>query len=338
MAWWKQLTTIDHPDPHMRRRGRLLALVYLAVIALAVISLPMSLASGVTVYVAGVIVVSVAIFTTGLLLTRRGVVTGATWLFLLGFSGGILASVVTGSPLVALFFLVLGVITASLVLPPSQIWWVLLLMLGCNVLVLAFQPNILNDQANQMTLTSVAMLLIIATVLSYLGAQAIQQALGTAEANAQTASAAQAHAEEQARNLAVQAETLRRTEQQLHNLVATLETPTVALADNVLLAPLIGVIDTHRAHKLTERLLHDVADQRVQLLILDAAGVPVIDTAVAHKLMQITQGVRLLGCQVVLTGVGPAVAMALTNLGVDLSAIETARSPQEVLTSLATQM
>jgi rsbT co-antagonist protein RsbR len=109
----------------------------------------------------------------------------------------------------------------------------------------------------------------------------------------------------------------------------------VTLADGVLLAPLIGTIDSRRAQTLTERLLRDIATQRVQLLILDIAGVTLIDIAVAHTLIQITEAVRLLGCRVVLTGVAPTVALTLTHLGTDLGGMETARSPQEVLASRA---
>jgi rsbT co-antagonist protein RsbR len=73
----------------------------------------------------------------------------------------------------------------------------------------------------------------------------------------------------------------------------------------------------------------------VQLLILDLAGVAMVDTAVTAALLQIAQAVRLLGCKVVITGIAPAVAVSISNLGASLEGIETARSPQEVLVARA---
>lgn len=338
MDWWTQRITVAHPDPHTRRRGRLLTVILLAILVLAAVFIPVTLFGPTPLLSIGIIAACITVFVTCLALARRGLVTAAGWLFVLTVIGAIAASVASGGLISSVFFLVLAVIVASLVLPPLQTWWILLVALGGTGAAALFRPDVLGDFVSVNALIYCALLLVVATFLAFLGARAMEQALMTAEVSAHDATLAQRRAEEQAQTLVVQAEMLHHTEQQLQDLVATLEIPTVALAEGVLLAPLIGTIDSRRAQRLTERLLHDVATQRVRLLILDSAGVTVIDTAVAHTLIQITQAVRLLGCRVVLTSVAPTIALTLTHLGTDLGGIETARSPQEVLASLATPM
>ncbi|GAB4198200.1 MAG: STAS domain-containing protein [Roseiflexaceae bacterium] len=167
-----------------------------------------------------------------------------------------------------------------------------------------------------------------------LARHALDVARNAADANAQVASEARLRAETQAEELAGKTSALEQQnskQQRLLDLVAVLETPAIVLAEGVLLAPLIGALDDERAARLTERLLRAVADRRARLVILDIAGVPLIDTAAAQALAQTAQAVRLLGSQVVITGITAQVALTLTDLGVLLGDVATARSPQEAL-------
>lgn len=124
---------------------------------------------------------------------------------------------------------------------------------------------------------------------------------------------------------------LERTRAALQDLVASLETPSVNLASDVLLAPIVGQIDSRRAKALSARLLDEASRQRARLVILDVTGVPTVDTAVAQALLGVAQGLRLLGCQVALSGITLAVAITLTHEGVNLAGMATVRSPQEAL-------
>jgi anti-anti-sigma regulatory factor len=160
------------------------------------------------------------------------------------------------------------------------------------------------------------------------------QSQRAAEASARVAAAAQARAEEKAAALELaldQVNTQLGQQSRLLDLVATLETPAVPLAEGVLLAPIVGHLDSRRAADLTSRLLQAAGEQRTRLLILDIAGVPVIDTGVAQALVRTAQALRLLGCDVTLSGISASVAMTLTQLGVELGEIATVRSPREAL-------
>jgi rsbT co-antagonist protein RsbR len=155
-----------------------------------------------------------------------------------------------------------------------------------------------------------------------------------AQNQANRAEAAREQSEDQARRLAQQAGDLaaqNAQQQQLLELVTTLETPVVALAEGVLLAPVVGQLDSQRAAALTTRLLTAVSERRAQLVILDIAGVTTIDAEVARALLQSVRALRLLGCAVTVTGISADVAMSFTRLDIALGDVATAQSPQEAL-------
>lgn len=60
--------------------------------------------------------------------------------------------------------------------------------------------------------------------------------------------------------------------------------------------------------------------------MLDITGVPTIDTQTAQHLIETISAVRLLGADVILTGVRPVIAQTLVHLGIDLSNVITRSS------------
>jgi rsbT co-antagonist protein RsbR len=92
--------------------------------------------------------------------------------------------------------------------------------------------------------------------------------------------------------------------------------------------PLIGAIDSRRAQQVLETLLEGISSTRAAIAILDITGVPVVDTQVANTLLRAAHTARLLGTQVILTGIRPEVAQTLVGLGADLSSIITYASLQ----------
>lgn len=121
-------------------------------------------------------------------------------------------------------------------------------------------------------------------------------------------------------------------QQGLLDLVTTLETPAITLADGVLFAPLVGHLDSRRAQSLTNRLLQEAHQQHSRLVVIDISGVVLMDTVVAGALLQTAQALRMLGCQVTISGISASVATTLMQLQIDLTGVRTARSPQEALT------
>jgi PAS domain S-box-containing protein len=105
--------------------------------------------------------------------------------------------------------------------------------------------------------------------------------------------------------------------------LAELSTPLIPISDEVLAMPLIGAIDTQRAQQVLDALLSGIERSRARIAILDITGVPVVDTQVAKTLLIAARGVRLLGAEIVLTGIRPEVAQTLVGLGIDLGGIVT---------------
>jgi PAS domain S-box-containing protein len=102
--------------------------------------------------------------------------------------------------------------------------------------------------------------------------------------------------------------------------------PVVQIWDGVVLVPLIGTLDSQRTEQLMERLLQRVAEAGSSVALLDITGLPTIDTQTAQHLIETISAVRLMGADVVLTGVRPSIAQALVHLGIDLSSIITRSS------------
>jgi rsbT co-antagonist protein RsbR len=114
--------------------------------------------------------------------------------------------------------------------------------------------------------------------------------------------------------------------QQQSREIMELSTPVMQVWQGVVAAPLIGSLDSQRTQQFMERLLSRIVETNSPVALVDIMGVPTIDTQTAQHLIETVSAVRLLGAQVVLTGVRPAIAQTLVHLGIDLSDIITRSS------------
>jgi rsbT co-antagonist protein RsbR len=105
--------------------------------------------------------------------------------------------------------------------------------------------------------------------------------------------------------------------------IRDLSTPVLELSDGLLLMPIVGMIDTDRARRLTESLLEGIAELRARVVVMDLTGVPTMDTAVANHLMQTVSAARLMGATALVTGISAENAQTLVRLGPDLSQLDT---------------
>jgi rsbT co-antagonist protein RsbR len=115
------------------------------------------------------------------------------------------------------------------------------------------------------------------------------------------------------------------------SLLDQMAVPVIQIWKDILLLPLIGVLDSRRAVYVMESLLESIARTRAQIVIVDITGVPVVDTSVAGNLVLSVQAAELLGCQTILVGISPEIAQTLVGLGVDFSHITTRATLQNGL-------
>jgi PAS domain S-box-containing protein len=109
-------------------------------------------------------------------------------------------------------------------------------------------------------------------------------------------------------------------------------TPIIPIADHIVTMPLVGTLDAVRAQQAMQTLLEGITTYHAKIAVLDITGLSVVDSEVTQALTRIAQAVRLLGAQVVLTGIQPHVAEMLVYLGVDLSGVITRSTLQEGVT------
>lgn len=107
--------------------------------------------------------------------------------------------------------------------------------------------------------------------------------------------------------------------------------PVTTVWEGVLLLPLAGILDSNRAQLVMDAMLTEINATEAQIFILDILGVEAVDTAVANHLIKMTQASDLLGCKCVISGISPAVAQALVQLGIPLSEVVTRASIRDAL-------
>lgn len=105
-----------------------------------------------------------------------------------------------------------------------------------------------------------------------------------------------------------------------------LSAPLIPVMGNITIMPLIGTIDTERAKLIMENLLDGVIKHNADVVLMDITGVPVVDTMVAHHIIQAAEAVRLVGSTCILVGIRPEIAQTIVNLGIDLGKFPTKSS------------
>ncbi|MGX1471861.1 UNVERIFIED_CONTAM: rsbT co-antagonist protein RsbR [Streptomyces canus] len=114
-------------------------------------------------------------------------------------------------------------------------------------------------------------------------------------------------------------------------------TPVIKLWDGVVAVPLIGTLDSARSQIVMESLLEAIVDQRAAYAILDITGVPTVDSLVAQHLMKTVAAARLMGAECIVSGIRPAIAQTIVQLGIDLGSIITRAGLADALAYALTQ-
>lgn len=118
---------------------------------------------------------------------------------------------------------------------------------------------------------------------------------------------------------ALQAQVLAAQERRVQELSA----PLLPISDDVLVMPILGMVDRDRAARIMEVVLQGAQRHAARTLILDITGMRDVDTGVVSALLSVASALRLLGTEPLLTGVQADVARTIVGLGVDLQGLTT---------------
>lgn len=114
-------------------------------------------------------------------------------------------------------------------------------------------------------------------------------------------------------------------------ILMEMSTPVTQLWDGILMLPLVGIIDSKRAHDIMNAMLTQIADTQSKIFVLDISGIAIMDTAVANYLIKITKATKLMGCTCIVSGVSSAVAQTIVELGINTDEILTTGNMRDAL-------
>lgn len=102
-----------------------------------------------------------------------------------------------------------------------------------------------------------------------------------------------------------------------------LSTPVVKLWEGVVAVPLVGTLDSARTQVVMESLLSTLVATSSAHAIIDITGVPAVDTQVAQHLLKTVVAARLMGAEVIISGIRPQIAQTIVALGIEFGDIAT---------------
>jgi methyl-accepting chemotaxis protein len=110
-----------------------------------------------------------------------------------------------------------------------------------------------------------------------------------------------------------------------------MSTPVTPIWDEVLLLPLVGIVDSTRTDDAMKTTLDKITSTGAKMFILDISGVPSVDTAVANQLIKITKATKIMGCETIVSGVSSSIAHTIVELGIDIGEMLTTSSLRDAV-------
>ena len=110
-----------------------------------------------------------------------------------------------------------------------------------------------------------------------------------------------------------------------------MSTPVTQIWEGVLFLPIVGIVDSKRAQEIMNAALTMISQTQSRTFIMDISGVAVVDTAVANYLIKVTKATRLMGCECTISGLSPAIAQTIVELGIDVGKVTTTATMQDAL-------
>jgi rsbT co-antagonist protein RsbR len=110
-----------------------------------------------------------------------------------------------------------------------------------------------------------------------------------------------------------------------------MSTPVTEIWEGVLMMPIVGIVDSQRSQDIMNAMLTRISETQAGQFILDIGGVAVVDTAVANHLIKMTKATALMGCRTTISGISPAIAQTMVELGIDVGTVRTTATMRDAL-------
>jgi anti-anti-sigma factor len=106
--------------------------------------------------------------------------------------------------------------------------------------------------------------------------------------------------------------------------IRQLSTPVLQLRAGLLILPIVGALDRERLDQMRAMLLQAIRDRRARAVVLDVTGVPEIDSVAANQLIGSVTSARMMGAEVIISGLSAEIAQTLVTVGIDLARVVSA--------------
>ncbi len=103
--------------------------------------------------------------------------------------------------------------------------------------------------------------------------------------------------------------------------IRELSTPVLQVRPQLLIVPVVGALDAERLDQLEAEVLASVRARRARVVVLDVTGVPSLEAAMAERLVRTVNSVRLMGADVIVSGLSAGLAQTLVAQGAELASL-----------------
>ncbi|CAM3210205.1 ATP-binding protein [Paenibacillus lupini] len=98
-------------------------------------------------------------------------------------------------------------------------------------------------------------------------------------------------------------------------MVEDLSVPIIPLTRATSILPLIGTIDKFRANTIEDKVISQIGNNRIETLIIDLSGVMEMNDEVVKQLISVFDGINMMGCQPIVTGLRPEIVKMMIRSG-----------------------
>lgn len=112
---------------------------------------------------------------------------------------------------------------------------------------------------------------------------------------------------------------------------AKFELPLLRISKNILMVPLVGAMDSLRSQRVMQNILENIRAAGTKVVVIDIAGVNVVDSSVASHLIKIGLATKLMGATTIISGINPDMATNIVNLGIQTGDTVTTNTLEDAL-------